>query len=65
MLKNKLKSWRHKMEMNQTEFAEYLGVDKNLYNRWENQKVQPSLFMALKVSNKLSCTANDLFEIIE
>ena len=53
------------MEMNQTEFAEYLGVDKNLYNRWENQKVQPSLFMALKVSNKLSCTANDLFEIIE
>ena len=65
MLKNKLKSWRHKKEMNQTEFAEYLEVDKNLYNRWENQKVQPSLLMALKISNKLSCTVNDLFEIIE
>jgi DNA-binding XRE family transcriptional regulator len=65
MLENNLKSWRHKHEMNQTEFAEWLGVGKKLYNRWENQKVQPSLLMALKLSIKLECTVNDLFEIIE
>lgn len=65
MLKNKLKSYRHKMEMNQTEFAGWLGVNVSLYNRWENQKVQPSLIIALKLSGKLTCTVNDLFEIIE
>lgn len=65
MLRNRLKHWRHKYEMNQTEFSAYLGVDGKLYNRWENQKVQPSLIMAIKISNKLECTVNDLFEIIE
>lgn len=53
------------MEMNQTEFAEYIGIDNKLYNRWELQKGQPSLFMALKISIKLGCTVNDLFEVIE
>lgn len=63
MLKNKLKSWRHKMEMNQTEFAGYLGINQSHYNRWENQKLQPTLEMALIISSKLKCTVNDLFEV--
>ncbi len=62
MLKNKLKHWRFKREMNQTEFAIFLGVDGKLYNRWENQRVQPSLEKALHISKKLNCTVNDLFE---
>lgn len=33
MLKNKLKSWRHKVEMNQTEFRIFLGVNKDQYGR--------------------------------
>ena len=65
MLKNKLKSWRHKMEMNQLEFAAYLEVDNKLYNRWENQRIQPSLGKALDISHKLKCTVNELFENIE
>ena len=53
------------MEMNQTEFAGWLGVDNKLYNRWENQRVQPSLEKALSISRKLNCTVNELFENIE
>ena len=30
MLKNRLKSFRHKMEMNQKQFAEFLGVNYSL-----------------------------------
>jgi DNA-binding XRE family transcriptional regulator len=65
MLKNKLKNKRHDKRMNQTEFATFLGVNDKLYNRWELQHGQPSLAMALKISDKLGCTVNDLFEIIE
>jgi DNA-binding XRE family transcriptional regulator len=65
MLKNKLKDKRHDKRMNQTEFARFLGVNDKLYNRWELQHGQPSLAMALKISDKLGCTVNDLFEIIE
>lgn len=43
MLKNKLKSFRTKHEMNQTEFAAYLGIDRYLYNRWESHAKEPSL----------------------
>ena len=53
------------MEMNQKEFAAFLEIDGKLSNRWERQKSQPSLQMALKISIKLRCTVNDLFEIIE
>jgi DNA-binding XRE family transcriptional regulator len=51
------------MEMNQTEFAAFLGVSQSHYNRWENQKLQPTLDTAIMISDKLKCTVNDLFEI--
>lgn len=51
------------MEMNQTEFAGFLGVNQSHYNRWEKQKLQPTLEMAIMISDKLKCTVNELFEI--
>ena len=62
MLKNKLKSWRFKYEMNQTEFAQILGVKVAQYNRWENQKQQPEIETAFKIANKIGCKIDDLFE---
>jgi DNA-binding XRE family transcriptional regulator len=62
MLKNKLKSWRHRLEMNQTEFAQHLGYTIGQYNLWENQKRQPDLENAWQIARKLNCTINDLFE---
>jgi putative transcriptional regulator len=63
MLKNNLKSWRHKHEMNQTEFAAFLGVSVSLYNNWERQHRQPSLEWALKIAQKLNCHVDDILEI--
>jgi DNA-binding XRE family transcriptional regulator len=65
MLKNKLKSWRHRQQMNQTEFAAFLGVNKNQYSRWERQEIQPSLEWAWHIANKLNCHIEDLIEALE
>ncbi|MBP2652647.1 MAG: DNA-binding protein [Firmicutes bacterium] len=62
MLKNKLKSFRHKYEMNQLEFAAFLGVNKSLYNRWERQQGQPNSVSMIKLAKKLGCKIDDLFE---
>lgn len=60
MLRNRLKSFRHKLEMNQKEFAAFLGVNVSLYNNWERQHRQPSLEWALKVADKLKCHVDDI-----
>jgi len=64
MLRNKLKSFRFKYEMNQTEFRIMLGVNKDQYNKWENQKYQPSLEWCWKISKKLNCHIEELFEMV-
>lgn len=62
MLKNKLKSWRHKHEMTQKEFAAFLGVNYSLYNRWERREVDPSLEWYWRISKILNCTIEELIE---
>lgn len=61
MLKNKLKHFRHKHEMNQIEFYTFLSVNKDQYSRWERQENQPSLESAWKICKKLNCKLEDLF----
>ncbi|MDF2572373.1 MAG: helix-turn-helix protein [Sporomusa sp.] len=51
--------------MNQTEFAAFLGVNKNQYSRWERQEIQPSLEWAWHIANKLNCHIEDLIEALE
>jgi DNA-binding XRE family transcriptional regulator len=53
------------MEMNQTEFAEWLGVNKNQYSRWERQEIQPSIEWAWNIANKLNCHMEEIFEASE
>lgn len=49
---NRLKDLRYEMKMEQNEFAEYLGAHYTLYNRWEKNRVQPSLEWAVKIAKK-------------
>jgi len=63
MLRNRLKHWRHKCEMNQTEFAAFLGTTIYVYNGWEQQRRQPSLEWALRIAKKLNCHTEDIFSI--
>jgi putative transcriptional regulator len=61
-MKNKLKYFRHKHEMNQKEFADYLGVNYQLYNRWEKQARQPNVDNIVKLCKKLNCSVEELFD---
>ncbi len=63
MIKNRLKSIRFKYEMNQGEFADYLGIRQNQYNRYERQKGKPTLDIALKIAQKLNMHVDDIFYI--
>jgi putative transcriptional regulator len=64
MLKNKLKSWRHKFEMNQKEFYTFLDVNKDQYGKWERNESEPTLENAWKLAKKLNCRIEDLFDEI-
>jgi putative transcriptional regulator len=60
-IKNKLKEIRHDHRMNQTEFAEFLEISVHQYNRYERQSVQPTLELALKISEKVNKSVNEIF----
>lgn len=47
--------------MNQTEFSRFLGVALPQYNRYENNQRQPTLEVALRISERLDVTVNDIF----
>ena len=64
MIRNNLKSYRHKYEMNQTEFARFLGVALPQYNRYENNQTQPTLIVALRISERLGVAVNEIFTIV-
>ncbi|WP_332629176.1 helix-turn-helix transcriptional regulator [Halalkalibacter flavus] len=61
-VKNNLKDIRHDYRMNQTEFADLLGLNVNQYNKYEHNRKQPNLETALMISGKLNKTVNELFE---
>ncbi|WP_342541427.1 helix-turn-helix transcriptional regulator [Heyndrickxia sp. FSL K6-6286] len=51
--------------MNQKEFATYLGISQSQYNRYERNTNQPTLEIAIIISDKLGCPVNDIFYITD
>ncbi|GAB6932197.1 helix-turn-helix transcriptional regulator [Calditerricola satsumensis] len=64
-VRNRLKELRHDHRMNQVEFADYLGVNRQLYNRWEKQAVQPSLEWVLKIAKRLGKPVEEIVYLEE
>lgn len=62
---NRLKELRHDHRMNQTEFAEFLGISIHQYNRYEKGARQPTLEVALQISEKVKRPVNDIFYRVE
>ncbi|MFB7304055.1 helix-turn-helix transcriptional regulator [Heyndrickxia sporothermodurans] len=62
---NRLKTFRHKHEMNQKEFADFLNVNQSQYNRYERNTIQPTLEIALKISDRLDRAVNDIFYLTD
>ncbi|MDF2892534.1 MAG: putative DNA-binding protein [Clostridia bacterium] len=46
---------------NQTLFAEFLGVDRSHYNRWENNKLQPELDAIMLILEKTNRKFEEIF----
>lgn len=62
VIRNRLKHYRHKHEMNQKQFAAYLEVNHRQYNQWELQRNQPDWENAFKICDKLGINLNELIE---
>ncbi len=62
MLKNRLKQIRLTMLIErQADMALLLDLRQEAYNRYENNKVQPTLEVALKIAEKLSLHVENIF----
>lgn len=62
---NKLKDLRHDHRMNQTEFADFLQISVHQYNRYEKGVRQPTLEIALQISEKVKRPVNDIFYLTD
>ncbi len=66
MIKNRLKEIRHELKIDfQTDMARLLGMNRQQYNRYERQQVQPDLEMAFKIAKKLNKTVDEIFYLDE
>ena len=57
MLNERIKQLRQSFNMNQVELAKNIGVSKQCISNWENDNIQPSIEMLIKLSEffKVSC----------
>lgn len=62
MLNNKIKELRLAHKLNQVELAEKLSVTKQTVSNWENNNIQPSIDMLVKIADCFSTTTDYLLE---
>ncbi|WP_241773218.1 helix-turn-helix transcriptional regulator [Bacillus sp. LL01] len=62
-IENNLRDIRYDLKKSQVDFAQHLGIGIYQYNRYEKQKVQPSLEIALKISEKVGLSVNEIFKL--
>jgi len=63
MFANRIKYLRLSKELNQVQLAERLGVKKQSISNWENDNIQPSVDMLLKIVRLYSVSADYLLGI--
>ena len=60
-MKNKIKEIRKAMKMSQDELANKCNVTRQTVNAIENEKYDPTLLLAFKLSKNLDCKVDELF----
>lgn len=60
MLKDRIKKLRLQNEMTQVQLAEIVGVTKQSVSNWENDNIQPSIDMLIKLSKYFSVSTDYL-----
>ena len=64
-MKNRIKALRKERKLRQEDLAEKVGVSRQTIIAIDNDKYDPSLLLALKLSNFFEVTVNDLFDLEE
>ena len=62
-MKNNIKNLRKEKGLRQEDLAEILGVSRQTIIAIENDKYDPSLELALKISDYFAMKVNDLFKL--
>ena len=62
-LNNTLKVQRAKKDLTQEQLADLVGVTRKTINTVENNKYIPSTYLALKLSQALEVTVEELFQL--
>lgn len=62
-LSNTLKIQRAKKDLTQEQLAELVGVTRKTINTIENKKYIPSTYLALKLSQVLEISVEELFQL--
>lgn len=65
MLNENIKKLRMSRGLNQVELGKALGVAKQTISNWENNNIQPSIDMLLKISDYFSVSTDFLLGIDE
>jgi len=65
MLKTKIKEYREKNNMKQSELAELIGVRRETIVHLENGRYNPSLKMAMDIAKVFHVSVEELFEFID
>lgn len=65
MLKTKIKEYRERSNMKQSELAELIRVRRETIVHLENGRYNPSLKMAMDIAKVFHTTVEDLFEFTE
>lgn len=65
MLKTKIKEYRERVNMKQSELAALVGVRRETIVHLENGRYNPSLKMAIDIAKVFHTTVEELFEFIE
>ena len=60
MLNERIKQLRLAYKLNQVEFGRKLGVTKQCVSNWENNIIQPSVEMLMKIADLFSVTTDYL-----
>ena len=63
MLSEKLREVRLSRGLSQVELAKQLGVTKQSVSNWENDNIQPSVDMLVKIAQCLSVSTDYLLEL--
>jgi len=62
-MKNRVKEFRKQFQLTQEELADKLGVTRQTIIAVENDKYNPTLELAMRLSRYLNTTIEELFEL--